>query len=140
MTKTMILTGDNNIPALPMTDAQVNHLRRLLAWMECEFMLGKDRQRGMITAVMKCRDLGIATGREARELLREKAEQVNQVPAYVRQAHKMLSKALQEHDRQAGVVETRRSDENLQAMPAREKPAGAAGAEILPNIKKEKGT
>ncbi|MEJ5149724.1 hypothetical protein [Comamonas sp. MYb396] len=62
MTKALILTGDNNIPAMPMTDAQVNHLRRLLAWMECEYMLGEDRQRGMINAVMKCRDLGIATG------------------------------------------------------------------------------
>ena len=127
MTKTMILTGDNNIPALPMTEAQVNHLRRLLAWLDCEYMLGEDRQRGMITAVMKCRDIGIATGRNAQELLREKAEQINQVPAYVRQGHKMLSKALQEHDKRSGVVESCRSDENLQAMPVSEQPAGAAG-------------
>ncbi len=33
-----------------------------------------------------------------------------------------------------------RKAKNLQAMPVSEKLAGAAGAEILPNIKKEKGT
>lgn len=151
MSKNLILTGDNNIPAMPMTDAQVNHLRRLLAWLRCEYMLDEDMQRGFINAVVKCHKTGIATGRNTQELLREKAEQINQVPAYVRQAHKMLSKALQEHDRQAGVVETqgpateatqqnrrrdmsadfsadkqhRWPDENLQAMPLSEKPAGA---------------
>jgi hypothetical protein len=128
MTKALILTGDNNIPAMSMTDAQVNHLRRLLAWMRCEYMLDEDMQRGFINAVVKCHETGIATGRTAQDLLREKAEQINQVPAYVRQAHKMLSKALLEHDRQAGVVDTRRSDENLQVMPVSERPAGAAGA------------
>ncbi|ULR87215.1 hypothetical protein [Comamonas sp. B21-038] len=125
MTKTMILTGDNNIPALPMTEAQVNHLRRLLAWLRCEYMLDGDMQRGFINAVVKCHETGIATGRNAQDLLQEKAEQINQVPAYVRQAHKMLSKALLEHDKRSGVVEGCRSDENLQAMPVSEKPAGA---------------
>lgn len=105
MRSPLVLTGDNNIPAMPMTEAQVNHLRRLLAWLDCEYMLGEDRQRGLITAVVKCRDMTIATGRDAKELLREKAEQVNQVPAYVRQAHKMLSKALLEHDKKSGIVE-----------------------------------
>lgn len=140
MTKALILTGDKNIPAMPMTDAQVNHLRRLLAWMRCEYMLDGDMQRGFINAIYTCHKASIATGRDAQDLMREKAEQINQVPAYVRQAHKMLSKALLEHDRQAGVVDTRRPDENLQAMPVSGKPAGNAGAEILPNIKKEKGT
>jgi len=140
MTKSLILTGDNNIPAMPMTDAQVNHLRRLLAWMRCEYMLDGDMQRGFINAIYTCHKASIGTGRDAKELLREKAEQINQVPAYVRQAHKMLSKALLEHDRRSGVVEGCRLDENLQALPMSKNPAGDAGAEILPNIKKEKGT
>lgn len=151
MTKTLILTGDNNIPAMPMTDAQVNHLRRLLAWLRCEYMLDEDMQRGFINAVVKCHETGIATGRNAQDLLREKAEQINQVPSYIRQGHKMLSKALLEHDKRSGVVESqaptreafeqkhrpdmsaeksadmqqRWPDENLQAMPLSEKPAGA---------------
>lgn len=36
----MVLTGDENVPAMPMNEAQVNHLRRLLAWMRCEYGSG----------------------------------------------------------------------------------------------------
>jgi hypothetical protein len=85
-------------------------------------------QRGFINAVVECHKAGIATGRSAEVLLQEKAEQVRQVPLYIRQGHKMLSKALLEHDKRSGVVEGCRPDANLQAMPLSEKPAGAAGA------------
>ena len=137
MTKTMILTGDNNIPAMPMTDAQVNHLRRLLAWLRCEYMLDEHMQRGFMQGATLSVQHGAATPERAGEILQQQAAKINQVPAYVRQAHKMLSKALQEHDRLAGVVETRRPDENLQAMPVSEKPAGAAGALISSRTRKE---
>lgn len=128
MSKNLILAGDNNIPALPMTEAQVNHLRRLLAWLDCEYMLDEHMQRGFMEGAALSVQHGAATPERAGEILQQQADKINQVPAYVRQAHKMLSKALLEHDRQAGVVETRRPDENLQAMPASEQPAGGAGA------------
>lgn len=126
MPNPLTLTGDNNIPALPMNEAQVNHLRRLLAWLRCAYMLDEHMQRGFMQGAALSVQHGVATPERAGEILQQQADKINQVPAYVRQAHKMLSKALQEHDRQAGVVETRSPDENLQAMQASEQPAGAA--------------
>ncbi|MFA9286951.1 hypothetical protein ACCQ08_19340 [Comamonas sp. SY3] len=131
MTKTLILTGDNNIPALPMTEAQINHLRRLLAWLRCAYMLDEHMQRGFVQGAALSVQHGAATPERAGEILQQQAEKINQVPAYVRQAHKMLSKALLEHDKRSGVVEGCRSDENLQAMPVSEQPAGAAGAKRI---------
>ena len=105
MQKLMTLTGDGNVPAMPMTDAQVNHLRRLLAWMRCEYMLDEDMQRGYLQGLQMCAAHGLADEERANELLAEKAEQINRVPIYVRQAVKMLTKALREHDKTSGIVE-----------------------------------
>lgn len=104
-TKTMTLSGDANISAMPMTDAQVNHLRRLLAWLRCEYMLDEHMQRGYLQGATESVAHGFTTPERASELLAEKAAQINHVPAYVRQAVKMLTKALQEHERRAGIVE-----------------------------------
>lgn len=105
MQKLMTLTGDGNVPAMPMTDAQVNHLRRLLAWMRCEYMLDEDMQRGYLQGLQMCAAHGLADDERASELLAEKAERINRVPLYVRQAVKMLTKALREHDKTSGIVE-----------------------------------
>lgn len=101
----MILTGDENIPAMPMTEAQVNHLRRLLAWLRCAYMLDEHMQRGFMQGAALSVQHGVATPERAGEILQQQADKINQVPAYVRQAHKMLSKALLDHDRKAGVIE-----------------------------------
>lgn len=101
----MSLTGDGNVPAMPMTDAQVNHLRRLLAWLRCEYMLDEDMQRGYIDGLEKCTAHGFVNSERASELLAEKAERINRVPIYVRQAAKMLTKALREHDKASGIIE-----------------------------------
>lgn len=102
----MELTGDTNIPALPMTDAEVNHLRRLLAWMRCEWMLDEDMQRGYMLGTAATVELGMRTPEQAGAHLVERAEQLNKaVPIYVRQAVKMLTKALRDHERKAGIVE-----------------------------------
>lgn len=105
MLKPMVLTGDGNVPVMPTTDAQVNHLRRLLAWMCCEYMLDEDMQRGYLQGLQMCAAHGLADDERASELLAEKAEQINRVPIYVRQAVKMLTKALREHDKTSGIVE-----------------------------------
>lgn len=101
----LTLTGDNNTPAMPMTEAQVNHLRRLLAWMRCEWMLDEDMQRGYLSGAEACVRVGAATPEQAGAIVSEKAAQINQCPAYVRQAVKMLTKALRDHEKQAGIVE-----------------------------------
>ena len=101
----MNLTGDNNTPALPMTDAEVNHLRRLLAWMRCEWMLDENAQRGTLHAASEMVRLGLVSEDRASALVEDRAEQINRCPAYVRHAVKMLTKALRDHERAAGIVE-----------------------------------
>lgn len=101
----MELTGDENTPALPMTEAEVNHLRRLLAWMRCEYMLDPDMQRGLVHGATECVRYGCATPEHAGDLLQQQAARTNQCPAYVRQAVKMLTKALRDHERAAGTID-----------------------------------
>lgn len=105
MTNKLTLTGDENTPSMPMTEAQVNHLRRLLAWMRCEYTLDDDMQRGYLCGAAEAVAHGFASPERAGELLAEKAQQINRVPAYVRQAVKMLTKAIRDHEQKAGVVD-----------------------------------
>jgi hypothetical protein len=101
----MMLTGDANTPPLPMSEAEVNHLRRLLAWMRCEWMLDPYMQKGCVEAVEWMGQAGHITHDQASTLIAERAVQINQCPAYVRQAVKMLTKALRDHERASGIVE-----------------------------------
>ena len=103
--KLMILTGDSNVPAMPMTEAQVNHLRRLLAWMRVEYMLSEDAQAGFIEAAGWLVENGTLTPKQAGSHLTERAAKINRVPAYLRQGIKMLTKALRDHEAAAGVVD-----------------------------------
>jgi hypothetical protein len=104
----MNLTGDTNTPALPMTEAEVNHLRRLLAWMRCEWTLDEDMQRGYLQGASAAVQYGSATPEQASVIVAEKAAHINRCPAYVRQAVKMLTKALRDHERAAGIVDAER--------------------------------
>lgn len=105
MANQMMLTGDDNTPAMPMTEAQANHLRRLLAWMRCEYTLDDDMQRGYLMGAEECVRRGFSTPDAASAIIQEKADQINRVPAYVRQGVKMLTKALRDHERQSGILE-----------------------------------
>lgn len=100
----IILSGDENNVAMPITDAEVNHLRRLLAWMICEYNLSDAGQRGMIEGLHKAVTLGVPMER-AQDVLDQEEARIRYVPAYVRQAVKMLSKAIREHDARTGVIE-----------------------------------
>ena len=100
----MNLNGDTNTPALPMTDAEVNHLRRLLAWMSCE--MGQEPA----DMVVMTNDLAARIGplqdvEGARIRLQASYDKSASYPAYVRLAVKMLAKALRDHERNAGIVE-----------------------------------
>lgn len=101
----MELTGDRNTPAMPMTEAEVNHLRRLLAWMRCEWTLDADMQRGYLLGAAESVRHGFANEEQASALVQAKADHINRCPAYVRQAVKMLTKALRDHEKAAGVVD-----------------------------------
>lgn len=102
----LFLTGDNNTPAMPMTDVQVNHLRRLLAWMRVEYMLDPHAQFGYLEGAKHCRAAGIDPER-VNAVVQQAVDKVNSVPAYVHQGVKMLTKALQDHDKRAGIVDAK---------------------------------
>ena len=101
----MELTGDTNTPALPMTEAEVNHLRRLLAWMRCEWTLDEDMQSGCLIGASEMVRHGLVTEAQASAVVQHRADQINRCPAYVRQAVKMLTKALRDHERSAGTID-----------------------------------
>lgn len=108
--KTLTLTGDDNTPAMPMTEAQVNHLRRLLAWMRCE--MGQEPAEMVAMTGEIIEKLGgpdaITDKEGARQRLQAGYEKSASYPAYIRQAVKMLTKALHAHERAAGIVEEAR--------------------------------
>lgn len=101
----LTLTGDDNNVAMPMTDAQINHLRRVLAWMRTEYTLDEHMQAGYVKGCTEMVKHGLSTPECASQVLQSKADEINRVPAYVRQGVKMLTKALREHDAKTGVVE-----------------------------------
>ena len=101
----MELTGDTNTPALPMKEAEVNHLRRLLAWMRCEWTLDPDMQRGCLIGASEMLRHGLATQEQAIAVVQHQVKQINRCPAYVQQAVKMLTRALRDHDRKAGILD-----------------------------------
>ena len=101
----MILSGDDNTPAMPLTDAEVNHLRRVLAWMRCEWTLDENMQSGMMDAITMLHAHGDITPEQASTAVQEQAEKINRCPAYIRQGVKMLTKALRTHEKQSGIVE-----------------------------------
>lgn len=88
-----------------MTDAEVNHLRRLLAWMRVEYCLDENMQKGYLLGASQAVQFGMATNERASEIVQRKADEINKVPAYVRQAVKMLTKALREHEKRSGVID-----------------------------------
>ena len=105
MKKQMTLTGDANLPDMPMTDAQVNHLRRLLAWMRVEYTLDVNMQAGCLDAVNMLVSHGDISVQRGQQHLAERAAHINQVPTYLRQGIKMLTKALRDHETKSGVVD-----------------------------------
>lgn len=110
MKEPMTLTGDANVPAMPLTDAQVNHLRQLLAWMRVEYYLDPSMQEGYLEGTMKALDINLITQEQADVSVGILADRVTKCPAYVRQAVKMLTKALQIHETKAGVVDADSGD------------------------------
>lgn len=81
-----------------LTDAEVTHMRKLLAWMRTEYCLDEDMQRGALGAVKSLLDAGDITPEQAEQQVSKRADQITQVPQYVRQAVKMLTKTVREYD------------------------------------------
>lgn len=100
----LILTGDQNNEPQELTDAEVNHLRRLLGWVTCEYNLSEDGQKGLLHGLNAAVACGVSVER-AQAVLDEEIERIKHVPAYIRHAIKMLSKAVRAHDAKTRVVD-----------------------------------
>ena len=101
----LTLLGDENTLDMPMTDAQVNHLRRLLAWMRVEYMLDEYMQKGYLEGFSKCVEFDISISERASKLIQDKVNHINHVPLYIRQGIKMLTKSLNDHDKKSGIID-----------------------------------
>ena len=100
----LILAGDEINQPQELSDAEVNHLRRLLGWMKCEYNLSPEGQRGFVVGLTKAVEDGAPVER-AQQVLDEEVERVGRIPAYIRQAIKMLDKAVRDHDRNTRMID-----------------------------------
>ena len=101
----LILSGGDVEKDLAFKKSEVTHMRLVLAWLRCEYMLDEDMQKGFVSAAKCLVDAGATTQAEADAMLVRKAEEITHVPHYVRHGVKMLTRMLREHDKQAGVVD-----------------------------------
>lgn len=99
----LVLSGDQNNVSQELTDAEVNHLRRLLAWLTCEFNLGEAGQHGLLMGLNMAVEAGADLER-AQSVLDGEAARIRSVPAYIRNAVKMLTKAVRDHDARTRVI------------------------------------
>jgi hypothetical protein len=101
----LVLSGDDLTPAIALKESDVNHLRRLLAWLKCEYMLDEDSQRGFVIGLTTARRHGLVAESVVRDVVDEECARIDQCPKYVRQAVKMLTKALRDHEHRSGIVD-----------------------------------
>ena len=101
----LILHGGNIEKDLELKNSEVTHMRLVLAWMRCEYMLDEDMQAGYVSAAKELVEHGFTSEEEARTMLARKAEEIRHIPKYVRHGVKMLTKMLREHEKRSGVVD-----------------------------------
>ena len=95
----LILSGGDTEKDLQFKRSEVNHLRLLLGWMRCEYMLDEDMQRGYADGTKWSVDNGHISQERGEQSLTKKANEIKRVPLYVRQGVKMLTKMLREHEK-----------------------------------------
>lgn len=85
--------------------ANIGHLRRLLAWMECEYCLNPSGQRGLVVGLSKAVELGLCTNDSAGQVLCEAANNSLHCPKYVRDAVRSLQRAIKGYESKDGIIE-----------------------------------
>ena len=100
----LVLSGDNANYPQELTDAEVNHLRRLLAWLTCEYNLSEAGQEDLMIGLNMAVAGGASIDR-AQSILDEEAARIRHVPAYIRHAVRMLTKAIRNHDAKTRVLD-----------------------------------
>lgn len=113
----MVLNGGSTERDLEFKKSEVTHLRLVLAWMRCQYMLDEDMQHGFADAAKFLVDVGEMTEEQARQQLARKADEIRQVPKYVRHGVKMLTKMLREHEKRGNVVDAEVVSNRLECAP-----------------------
>ena len=112
-----LVEGGSQEEDLKFKASEINHLRLLLAWMRCEYMLDENMQAGFAQGAIESMQYGTSEER-VREILVERAEKINHVPKYVRQAVKILTKMIREHEKKLNIidVEAEKKDASILAI------------------------
>lgn len=105
MARTLKLSGGDIEHDLEFRKSEVEHLRRLLAWMRTEYMLDESSQKGFVHGAQQLLAGGLADEASVRAVAQEADARIQQVPQYVRQGVKMLTKMLAEHDKRGDTVD-----------------------------------
>lgn len=106
MSGQLILSGGSTERDVVFKKSEVTHLRLILAWMRCEYMLDEDIQHGFSSSVKWMLENGHITEEQARTSLARKADEIRRVPLYVRQGVKMLTRMLREHEKRGDIVDS----------------------------------
>ena len=101
----LILSGGTTDKDLYMKNSEVTHMRLVIGWLRCEYMLDEHMQAGYAQGTKQCVDGGYITEDQGREHLARQEEKIKHVPKYVRHGVKMLTKMLHEHEKRSGVID-----------------------------------
>jgi hypothetical protein len=101
----LTLKGGDAEKDLQFKKSEITHLRLLLAWMRCEYMLDENSQAGYAQGAKELVDHGYISEEKAKTMLTQKADEIKKVPKYIRQSVKMLTKMLAEHDKKGDIVD-----------------------------------
>lgn len=105
MAGTLKLSGGDAEHDLEFRKSEVEHLRRLLAWVSTEFMLDEHAQAGVTDALKQALSQGLADETDIQAVAKQADARIQQVPKYVQNAIKMLQKMLAAHDRRGDTVD-----------------------------------
>lgn len=89
---------------MDISNAEIGHLRRLLAWMECEYCLNLSSQKGLVKGLSVAVKNGMCSSEAATQALAYEAGRSLRCPQYVRDAVRSLKKAIARYESKSGIV------------------------------------
>ncbi len=117
------------------TEAELNHLRRLLGWMRCEVGQTPEEQRETMRSIAHA--LTEYPDEAAQGRLMESYDRAASIPKYVRAAIKSLARVVREQTGE--IVEAKRETNRLEAPGAQEKFNAAARQNLIAVMKPPSG-
>jgi hypothetical protein len=90
--KKSILYG--TVETCVLSRSEINHLRLLLGWMRCQYMMDENMQAGYLESLEKVKAAGFEISEEGMARHQVTIDRYNNLPQYVKQGVKMLSKAI----------------------------------------------